>query len=71
MIEHVTTPEDQAAGNVDWRLRARQITAWLRLWRRRHRTRRELARLGDEYLDDIGLQPDHREGECAKRFWQK
>ncbi len=45
----------------------------LRVWRRRSRYRRELARLmrsGPHLIDDIGLLRAHAEREVAKPFWR-
>ncbi len=39
-------------------------------WRRRARSRAELAALCQHQLRDIGLSPAERARECAKRFWQ-
>lgn len=40
------------------------------LWSHRVRTRRELARLDDRMLRDIGIDPYEAEREAAKPFWQ-
>ena len=50
---------------------AEQLAAGLRLWHRRHRTRRQLRRLDDQRLSDLGLAADARITECRKWFWQK
>jgi uncharacterized protein YjiS (DUF1127 family) len=44
--------------------------ALARLWRRRVRERRELARLDDRMLRDIGLSPSERARELDKPFWR-
>jgi uncharacterized protein YjiS (DUF1127 family) len=41
-----------------------------RLWLRRLRTRRQLARLAAERLCDVGLTPAERDAECARWFWE-
>ena len=46
------------------------ITTTLAEWRRRARSRTELARFGEHELRDIGLSPDERWRECNKPFWQ-
>ncbi|WP_119302435.1 DUF1127 domain-containing protein [Dongia deserti] len=46
------------------------VTTTLRLWARRHHDRRDLLRLDDHMLRDIGLDRS-RAGEMASRpFWQ-
>ena len=42
----------------------------LRQWRRYNQSLRELNRLGDRELADIGLTRSERWVECNKRFWQ-
>lgn len=46
-----------------------RIIETLREWRRRTNSRRELARLTDLQLKDIGY-PDRAEEEKAKPFWR-
>lgn len=46
------------------------VTAALGAWRERVRYRRELARLDDHLLSDIGLLPRARDAEVAKPFWR-
>ena len=49
------------------------VTYWramLAEWRRRARSRAELARLGAHELRDIGLTPADCQHECAKPFWR-
>ncbi|HXV26113.1 MAG TPA: DUF1127 domain-containing protein [Alphaproteobacteria bacterium] len=41
-----------------------------RSWRERSRQRRDLARLNDRLLRDIGLTRADVESEVVKRFWQ-
>ncbi len=45
---------------------------WTRspLWRQRAITRRELARLDDRMLHDIGISQIDVEGEISKPFWK-
>ena len=43
-------------------------TLWL--WQFRLRSRRELARLDDAMLRDVGLNPFSRDREVAKPFWR-
>jgi len=38
-------------------------------WRRRARSRTQLARLSERELRDIGLTPADAARECAKPFW--
>ncbi|AIB12822.1 uncharacterized protein YjiS (DUF1127 family) [Azospirillum brasilense] len=40
------------------------------LWRQRTITRRELARLDDRMLHDIGISQIDVEGEISKPFWK-
>ena len=55
------------------------LLATIRLWMRRSRTRRSLARLldGNDYLSnnhflrDIGATPDEAWREAGKWFWQR
>jgi uncharacterized protein YjiS (DUF1127 family) len=50
-----------------------EIGVVLRVWRRRYRYRRELARLigsGAHLIEDIGLSPEEAERERAKPFWR-
>ncbi len=49
---------------------AHGLTALLRLWWRRARTRRALRLLDDHLLVDIGRSEKERRRECAKWFWQ-
>jgi len=44
--------------------------ALLRLWRRRARTRRDLASLTPEQMRDTGLSPAMVRRESAKPFWK-
>lgn len=39
-------------------------------WQSRLSERRNLARLDDHLLRDIGLDPDAAANECAKPFWR-
>ncbi len=48
---------------------AARIVRTLETWRRRARSRTELARLGDGELRDIGLTPADAARECRKPFW--
>jgi len=62
--------------SLSWRSRgiglsfASGAVALLMLWRRRHHTRRHLARLDGRLLEDVGIDPKDRDREIAKRFWQ-
>jgi uncharacterized protein YjiS (DUF1127 family) len=50
-----------------------EVRAVLRVWRRRFRYRRELARLrssGPHLIEDIGLLQDEADREAAKPFWR-
>ncbi len=47
-----------------------RLSSLLAEWRRRARSRAELAALCQYQLHDIGLSPAERARECAKRFWQ-
>lgn len=48
----------------------RRLSALLRLWRRRRRDRRELTRLDDRTLKDIGLTRGDAEFLINKPFWR-
>ena len=43
--------------------------AWLREWRRRHRSRTSLAELNGHMLKDIGVTYAEAEHEANKPFW--
>ena len=43
--------------------------AWLREWRRRHRSRTLLSQLSDQMLKDIGITPAEAQHEANKPFW--
>ena len=47
-----------------------RVLAMLREWRRRARERRELARLDDYILHDIGLSRSQAQFESGKPFWR-
>jgi uncharacterized protein YjiS (DUF1127 family) len=49
----------------------RQAVALVRLWLRRGRERRELARLDYRMLRDIGVTPSDAMAETEKPFWQE
>lgn len=58
------------ATDIDRRSLVRAWRETLSSWFRRARTRRALAELDAHRLDDIGLDPQCRARECAKRFWE-
>jgi uncharacterized protein YjiS (DUF1127 family) len=47
------------------------ITAAMKIWLKRARTRRHLRDLDARQLRDVGLGAQARERECAKWFWQR
>ena len=47
-----------------------RLVELLHLWRRRARTRRQLAALDDHQLSDIGISHSERMAELDKPFWQ-
>ncbi len=49
---------------------APRVTAVLALWYRRWSSRRQLARMDERMLRDIGLSPIARRREAHRRFWQ-
>ena len=49
---------------------ARELVAMVAVWRQRARQRRQLARLDDALLKDIGLTRCDAEMEAAKPFWR-
>ena len=53
-----------------WRLILDSIVATLREWRRRRAGRRELARLDERTLRDIGLDPGVVDYEVYQSFWR-
>ncbi len=46
------------------------LRALIALWRRRSRTRRELAALDVRALADIGISDAQRRRECLRPFWE-
>ncbi len=48
----------------------RRLRAMLRLWAERARDRRQLARLDERLLADIGLTRDDADRICATPFWR-
>lgn len=46
------------------------IFATLIIWHHRHRTRRQLRDLDPRELLDVGIDPQARDREVAKRCWQ-
>lgn len=62
---------DQGAGLDALRRGGRRLAALLRLWRRRRRDRRELTRLDDRTLKDIGLTRGDAEFLINKPFWRE
>jgi uncharacterized protein YjiS (DUF1127 family) len=48
-----------------------QAVALLREWRRRARSRAELARLDERMLRDIGVTPGEAWQEFSKPFWRQ
>lgn len=62
---------DRAAGIAAIRRAARRLAGLLRTWRRRRRDRREMARLDDRTLKDIGLTRTDAEFLLNKPFWRE
>jgi uncharacterized protein YjiS (DUF1127 family) len=58
------------APRASWRLIPGLIVATLREWRRRSVERRELARLDERTLRDIGLDPGVVDYEVRQSFWR-
>jgi len=46
------------------------LMAWLKVFARRYKTRRELAKLPDYLIRDLGLTPHAVRQEVAKPFWR-
>jgi uncharacterized protein YjiS (DUF1127 family) len=44
--------------------------AAIRTWRRRSRSRAELAEMDQRMLNDLALSPSHAEVEASKPFWR-
>ena len=40
------------------------------IWKMRIKGRREMARLDEHILADVGINPNERDKECAKPFWK-
>jgi uncharacterized protein YjiS (DUF1127 family) len=53
-----------------WRLISGAIVASLRTWRRRRVARRELTRLDERILRDIGIDPGTVNYEMQRPFWR-
>jgi uncharacterized protein YjiS (DUF1127 family) len=53
-----------------WRLISGAIVASLRTWRRRRVARRELTRLDERILRDIGIDPGTVNYEMQQPFWR-
>ena len=51
-------------------LSLRDLTACIRLWRQRARSRRELLRLNERQLQDIGIDRKAAMEEAHKPFWR-
>lgn len=51
-------------------IEAKGLVALIGLWRNRHSTRRDLARMSEHMLRDIGLTPGDADDEIAKPFWR-
>ncbi|HZB93360.1 MAG TPA: DUF1127 domain-containing protein [Stellaceae bacterium] len=71
----MSTLQDRSTAAPRWQapafaVTAAELKAIFREWRRRARSRAELARLGAHELCDIGLTPAERARECAKPFWR-
>jgi uncharacterized protein YjiS (DUF1127 family) len=47
-----------------------RLRAMIALWRRRWRTRRQLATLNARALADIGISDAQRRSECRRPFWE-
>ena len=59
-----------AARTPGWRILAAQGIELLMVWHERVRQRRQLQRLNDQMLRDIGLARADVEAEAAKPFWR-
>ena len=53
-----------------WGLPLRDLAAGIRLWRQRARSRRQLLRLNEYQLRDIGIDRHTAEEEARKPFWR-
>jgi uncharacterized protein YjiS (DUF1127 family) len=53
-----------------WRPIVGTVSATMKVWLRRARTRRHLRDLDGRQLSDVGLGEQTRQRECAKWFWQ-
>ena len=53
-----------------WGLSLRDLTACIRLWRQRARSRRHLRRLDERLLRDIGVDRLEAQDEARKPFWR-
>ncbi len=52
------------------RLPLHALLATLSLWYQRARSRRQLARLDERLLADVGISPSERQAELDKPFWR-
>jgi|EndMetStandDraft_9_1072997.scaffolds.fasta_scaffold287603_1 uncharacterized protein YjiS (DUF1127 family) len=59
-----------AVPHTRWRLISGAIVASLRAWRRRRVARRELTRLDERILRDIGIDPGTVNYEMQQPFWR-
>lgn len=48
----------------------RRLVSVLKQWHRNYTTRRQLGRLSDHELRDIGIDREMVRQECRKTFWQ-
>lgn len=48
----------------------KKFLSQLRLWVQNYQTRKQLARLSEDRLQDIGLNREQVKIECARPFWR-
>ncbi|WP_163836280.1 DUF1127 domain-containing protein [Spartinivicinus ruber] len=47
------------------------LSKYLSCWHQRSSTRRQLLRLENHELKDVGISPNEALAECNKPFWEK
>jgi uncharacterized protein YjiS (DUF1127 family) len=69
-MEYLLTLLDRAAGVRGSRFDYEALKEAVGRWWRRYLTRRCLRELDPRLLHDVGLTPEQRDRECAKRFFE-
>jgi uncharacterized protein YjiS (DUF1127 family) len=69
-VMSVRQREISATGLSDLAAEAGDLLKPVRVWVQRHQARRDLARMSEHLLKDIGLTPRAAAVEAAKPFWR-